>query len=54
MFFSVLLIINFLFSKDAVDMLQLFSVAIQGQQSSDFQCIACIDLEKLLMLLLIR
>lgn len=53
-FCSVLLIINFLFSKDAPDELPLLSVTIQGQQSLDFHCASCIDLEKLLEVPFIR
>lgn len=52
--FSVLLITNFLFSKDAIDVVQLFSILIQGHQSCDFEGAACIDLEKLLELPFIR
>lgn len=44
----------FLFSKDAPDELQLLSVTIQGQQSLDFHCASCIDLEKLLEVPFIR
>lgn len=45
MFFSVLLIINFLFSKDAVDMLQLFSVAIQGNRALTFSALLVLTLK---------
>ena len=33
-----------------MDVVQLFSVAMQRQQNCDTECAACIDLEKLLQL----